>query len=365
MTAVLHLIDTTGPGGAETVFLELIKASKKNGYTPIAVVRGEGWVEDQLKLIGCEYYVIDCKGSFNIRFLLALISLLRKKRVSLVQTHLFGSAIYGAMAAWITRTPAICTLHGMVDIGDNERFLWLKRKAVALGASKVVTVTDQLYNKVKSLKLIPENRLVKIYNGIDTTIFANKGRALFREQLGLRKEDVVIGSLGNIRKPKNYPLAIDTIAQLHAAGCKAHYLVAGQGNDDQMAPLLAQVNKFNLDKYVHFLGFVSDTPEFLSSLDVFLMTSSSEGHPLALTQAMAVGVPLVSTPSGVQETVANDTEGLITATHSARELAEGISSFLQSQVQAERIVSAAKLKVRSCFSLGAMLGRYIELYRTV
>jgi len=365
MRKVLHLIDTTGPGGAETVFLELIKATIKSGDYAVAVIRGAGWVEEQLESIGCEYHVIDCKGSFNIRFLWALVRIIRSNKISLVQTHLFGSAIYGSLASWLTRTPAICTLHGMVDIGDNERFLGLKRKAIALGASKIITVTDQLYSKVQDLEIIAPEKLLTIYNGIDTSIFVNKGKAGYRHKLGLSEEDIVIGSLGNIRTPKNYPLAIDAITELHNAGCKAHYVIAGQGNDKQMAPLHKKIAESNLQNYVHLLGFVADTPEYLSCLDVFLMSSSSEGHPLAITQAMAIGVPVVSTPSGVEEVAVPDIEIILTKEHDPVMLANAVLDVYQNKELSERLVIKAKSKANAMYSVHAMTGSYSSIYRSL
>ncbi|PTB92107.1 glycosyltransferase family 1 protein, partial [Marinobacter sp. Z-F4-2] len=87
---VLHVIDTTGPGGAETVFLALAEGCIKQGYRSVALIRGPGWVEQQLKKLSIPYYIRDCKGSLNFRFLREMFDIIRKENVTHIQSHLLG-----------------------------------------------------------------------------------------------------------------------------------------------------------------------------------------------------------------------------------------------------------------------------------
>ena len=66
MINILHTIDTTGPGGAETVFLQLLKNLDPDRYKPVVVIRGKGYVHDQLKKIGIDPYIVNAKGSMNV-----------------------------------------------------------------------------------------------------------------------------------------------------------------------------------------------------------------------------------------------------------------------------------------------------------
>lgn len=364
MPTIMHIIDTTGPGGAETIFLDLAEMTKLQGYKVIALIRGPGWVESQLKLREIDYQIEDCKGSFNLSYLISLIKLIRSHKVDLIQTHLFGSAIYGCMAGFITRTPVVCTFHGMVDIGENEQFLRLKRGAVRLGAHRIVTVTDQLYKKVQSLNIKRESQIATIYNGIDLSEYPYCGDDCFRRGLDL-KDSFVVGSLGNIRKPKNYSLAIKTIHNLHLSGIKAHYLIAGQGNEEQLAPLKELIATYSLQNFIHILGFVENVPQFLASLDVFLMSSSSEGHPLAMTQAMASSLAIVSTPSGVQEIVTNECEALVSTEHCAEQLANNIVRFKGDTRLAALLGKQARIKALEHYSLDAMTAQYTVLYKSL
>jgi hypothetical protein len=111
MKTVLHVIDTTGPGGAETVFIDLATRLPKDRYRPVVLIRGKGWVYEELRRRGVEPVILDARGSFNWRFLLALYRLIRRERVDLVQSHLLGSNVYCALAGWLARVPVVLSGH--------------------------------------------------------------------------------------------------------------------------------------------------------------------------------------------------------------------------------------------------------------
>ena len=98
MKTILHIIDTTGPGGAETVFIDLATRLPKDKYHSIVVIRGKGWVYEELCRRGVQPILLDAKGSFNWRYLLNLIKLIRSNRVDLIQSHLLGASVYCSMA---------------------------------------------------------------------------------------------------------------------------------------------------------------------------------------------------------------------------------------------------------------------------
>ena len=362
---VLHIIDTTGPGGAETVFLNLCEFSAANYEKTLAVVRGSGWVMSQLDNMGIDYKEIDCKGSFNITYLKKLVSLVRKEKITLIQTHLFGSAVYGAIAGLITRVPVVSTIHGVVDISNRERFLAAKLFFLRLAKSSLIGVTEQITNNLKNFALIKNDRVHTFYNGIDTNVFQFIASKVQSRATKASNVEIRIGCLGNIREPKNYPLAIRTIKSLSEMGLKARLLIAGQGNEKQLAPLIRLVNQYQLQDQIDFLGFVEDTPAYLASLDVFLMTSSSEGHPLALTQAMSIGVPIVTTPSGVEQIVEHGKNALVSGKHDADQLANSILYLQDNQDHARRILLEAKTLVAERYSTQAMIHRYEKLYSSL
>ena len=360
-STILHVIDTTGPGGAETVYIQLANACKEHGYRSVALVRGPGWVENQLKSHGIEYYVLDCKGSFNVRYLCQLVRLIKKLKVKTIQSHLLGSNVYTSMAGILTKTPVITTFHGHVDISPNERFRALKFAAISKGSKKIVAVTKELYKAILSEANVEfANKACVIPNGIDTQqltalplSFPNKSAdtAVY-----------TFGCLGNVRKAKNYFLAIDFISLLTTQGQRCRLVIAGDDSKPLAAELKQYVETKGLREHVTFLGFVSDVPDFFQSIDIFLMTSSSEGHPLALTQALAAGKPILTTPNGVEEIVTDQETAFISCDHTADALLRSFKVISGDSKLVRNVVHKARQLAIDEFEKGTMCEKYIQQY---
>src|SRR5690606_19636269 len=126
----------------------------------------------------------------------------------------------------------------------------------------------------------------------------------------LAAAEIRLGALGNIREAKDYFTAIRAVASLKARGYRVSFRIAGGARPALQKKLQALVEELGLQDEVHFLGFVDKPAAFLESLDIFVLSSSSEGHPLALVQAMAMGLPIVATRCGVEEVLTNEEDCL-------------------------------------------------------
>ena len=360
---ILHVIDTTGPGGAETVFLQLAAACNQNGYHSIAVIRGPGWVEEQLKKLDVEYRIFDCKGSFNVRFLWSVIQLVRANNVQVIQSHLLGSNVYSSLAGLLTRRRVIVTFHGHVDISPTERFRTAKLLLVRMGANRIVCVTAAL---MKVIMEMGDSRLLKksivIANGVDITQLV----VLPIRQLPNGKDNpLIFGMLGNIRTAKNYFLAVDFAELLVVAGYNISLKIAGDDSKKLASDLKLYVKNKRLDHIIEFYGFIDDVPRFFNSCDFFVMTSSTEGHPLALTQALAAGLPVVTTPSGVEEIIENGVTGFISSNHDKQKLYNLVKSCIDLDDEKMKEVQLAGRNLAvSRYSLSAMCAEYFNIYAT-
>ena len=146
MVNILHIIDTSGPGGAETIFIELVTHFNNEKYRSYAVVKREGWVTKTLRERNIEPIIIDNKGSFNLFYLLKLIYVIKKNRINILQSHLLGSNIYSSMAGIMCGIPVVSVFHGNVDINNNEKYLSLKSKIINKGSTHIIFVSEYLKN---------------------------------------------------------------------------------------------------------------------------------------------------------------------------------------------------------------------------
>jgi len=360
MTRVLHVIDTTGPGGAEAVFVELATRTQEAGFESLALVRGEGWVLDALRERGVPSRVLDARGSFNVKYLYSLIRLLGSERIDLIQSHLLGSNLYCALAALATKRPLVATFHGAVDFKANERFKSVKVALMNLGVSQYVAVS----NSLKEALQLQNVRPIKVmYNGVDERKYDRSRKHVLRQSLGLERSTLLVGALGNVRPAKAYDVLLKAARQVVESHPNVHFVIAGDDKNRQGAALRRLCLELGIEEHVHFVGFQPDTPSYLAELDVFALSSSSEGFSIATIEAQAVGLPVVVTRSGGPEEIVEDgVNGLIVDCCSPEQLASRIRLLVGNEGLRRELGRAGRESVRLRFSISEMVKRYQELY---
>ena len=173
---VLHFIDTTGPGGAETVFLQLAAGLRDHGWAPRTVLTGPGWVLDSVRELRLPVDVVETRGRFDLSYIRALRRLVREHQVKLIHAHLFSPAVYASLVGALSGVPVVATFHGASDavsgsFGRRLRYRLIDRKA------HVVCVSEPLRDTLQSLAPIRPERLRVIPNGVDVAAFsAGDGR---------------------------------------------------------------------------------------------------------------------------------------------------------------------------------------------
>jgi glycosyltransferase involved in cell wall biosynthesis len=363
---ILHVIDTTGPGGAETVFLDLAEHMAIDGFRNIALIKGPGWVQSQLESRRVPFEVIKPHGILSLPYYFAVFKLLKKHNVKFVQAHLLGSALTFSILSLITRIPVVATLHGQVDINPNERFVKLKRLLLKKGLKKVVTVSNQLGAYLVDRQLFDEEQLEVIHNGINVDRYNEPNSGAIKKNLNLGEDTKLVGSIGNIRPAKDYQTLIKAAANIIAIRDDVHFIVAGHSKKKLQSELDELVEQLGLSKHIHFVGFLDNTPEFLAQLDVFALSSSSEGFSIATLEAMAAQVPVVVTKcGGPEEIVRPEVDGKMVLIKDPDALSKALLELLKNDEGTAKVITSAKQRVDDVFSLNAMIKRYSKLALTM
>jgi glycosyltransferase involved in cell wall biosynthesis len=363
MKTILHTIDTTGPGGAETVFIDLATRLPKEKYKSVVVIRGKGWVYEELCRRGVKPILLDSKGSFNLHYLWQLRHIVKSEGVDLIQSHLLGTSVYCSLVGLITRKPVIATFHGSVDIGETERLKGLKFAAINVGASRIVAVTDSLLDDIVSRTSLRENKACIIYNGIDTAAFIRPRSNTLRSKYGWRNDEIIIGSLGNIRPAKGYDILLKAAALLESSSHSYRFVIAGQEKGALYDELLALRAELGLEEKVLFVGFLDDAADFLANIDIFLSSSISEGLPLSAIQAMVAALPMVVTRCGGYEGLLTEGEsGLLVDVGNPDAIAQTIEKLSTDTELQLKLAKNAKAYAVETYDIQVMLDAYKLLY---
>lgn len=361
---ILHAIDTTGPGGAETVFLDLAEKLHIEGYSNYAIIKGSGWVEEQLKKRGIRYYIAKPGGFLSIPYYWSLFKLLRKNKTALIQAHLLGSTLTYSILGFLTGIPLVATIHGQVDVNPNEKWVWVKQKIMRAGVNQLIAVSRDLRDYIENRKLFPSKKVKVIYNGIDEKKYCVDNSGRLRQELGLPQNSLLIGSLGNVRPAKNYSFLLDIAAELFKdPSLNIRFVIAGHQKKDLMAELEQKIQSLGLQSKVHFIGFQNDTAEYLRQLDIFLLTSSSEGFSIATIEAMASELPVVATPcGGPQEILRDPSIGVLLDDFTVNHAVGKIRELYQYPELRQSLAVSGKIFAIKNFSAASMYTAYKEIY---
>ena len=143
-TTILHMIETTGPGGAETVVLQLIGRLDPNEFDSTVVLSGRGWLYDNMMKTGITPEIVPSGGAFDWRFLRQIVRLIRRRKIDLIHSHLPDTGFYACLAGMITGVPVLVTIHGMVGAWSDRGFRSrLKMGLIRRRAARVAAVSDQ------------------------------------------------------------------------------------------------------------------------------------------------------------------------------------------------------------------------------
>jgi glycosyltransferase involved in cell wall biosynthesis len=335
-----------------------------DGYNNYAVIKGAGWVEEQLKRRGVKYYIAKPYGFMSIPYYWSLLKLVRQQNTALIHAHLLGSTLTYSILSLIVKVPVVATLHGRVDVNPNERFVAIKNCIIKLGVNRLVTVSRDLASYISARKLFKQDDIQVIYNGIEESHYGKSSSTQLRSSLGIAGDVILVGSLGNVRPAKSYDVLIAAAASLIKEGqYNLHFIIAGHQKPDLMGELQILIDHYGIQDRIHFIGFHENTNEFLGQLDCFVLSSSSEGFSIATIEAMATGLPVVATRcGGPEEIIEHEKNGLLVTVNSAIALAEGIKTIVENKVLAQTLSSAGRKHVESLFSFAAMVDSYKKLY---
>lgn len=363
---ILQYIETSGPGGAETVLLNIARNIDKRRFNQVVVLHKSRWLHEQLLKHDIETEIIPSKHPWDMYFLVKFIGYCRRRKIDLIHSHLFGANLYSCLAGTILRLPVITTFHNELFLhGQSERFLALKSMIIRNSASKMVFVADYMKNDYINFSKFPENDLLTIYNGIELNNEIDDLDGIpLKKELGISDDELLVGHVANFRSPKGHRYLIESASLVCKQISQARFLLIGDEGDGiikrEIEVLIARAG---LGENVRLLGFREDVNKILKLIDVFVLSSISEGLPLSVIEAMACSKPVVATNvGGLPEIVVPDQTGFLVEPRDSAALADKLIFLLKDKALRNRMGRAGRKVVEDKYSLRTMINNYQNLY---
>lgn len=303
--------------------------------------------------------------SMAVRLLPLMRRLKRERNVGIIDAHFAYPSGYAAvrLGRWLD-LPVTITLRGTETRHLQDPRLARRAVAAVRDASRVFSVSDSLRRLFVGRGIASEHIHV-IGNGVDVEKFRPIARHEARRALGLPDDGKVLVSVGGLVERKGFHRVIAVLPDLIRRTPDLHYLVVGgpSAEGDNGAALRAQVRSLGLDRHVHFTGALPAERVHvpLSAADVFVLSTSNEGWANVFLEAMACGLPVVTTDvGGNREVIAHPQLGTIVPFGDAPALRDALVEALERSWDRERIIAHARAN-----SWDGRIAALIEHYRVV
>lgn len=301
---------------------------------------------------------------FTIKAALGLVKYMRKQQIDIIHTHGKGAGIYGRLAALLTRKPCIHTPHGVHVETYSTTLLYLYRKYENLTArwiEHLIFVSAEERQLATRTGLWPTTPHSIIVNGVNS-ISASRVttlRSIARKSLGIRSNKLVIITVSRFNYQKNMEEAYQ-VAQL-----LPEYLFLWLGDGEDLELLKARAKADGLDN-ITFLGTTDTAVPLLAAADVYFTSSRWEGLPLAVIEAMAVGLPIVASDvTGHHEIVQDSAGGLLYPLGDPAAAAGRLTRLAGHPELRIQMGRAGRKAQRMHYSAGKMTAAVSTLYRQI
>lgn len=355
---VLHISTEKTWRGGEQQMAYLIEGAMAEGVDCSVLCRSGSSFEKFCRDQTIRHVSVPLSG---IRLLTAARTLKKLgEKVDLIHAHTgrAHSLAYIALLSGL-KTPVVVSRRVDFKPGDSG---FTRNKYRNPGIKKYVCVSNAI-KRIMAEYLGDPSRCVTVYSGIDTNRFSSSIQVNLQERFDLPRRKRIIGNTSALAEHKDYFTFLRTAKLLLSQRSGLHFLIMGDG------PMREELRNYAvelaIEKHVTFTGFLDDIPAILPQIDLFLMTSKTEGLGTSVLDAFAAGIPVVATRAGgIPEMVIDEKTGLLADVGDYKMLTDQVLTVLEDHELRKLLVANARKKL-SGFTKEAMVSQTLRVYRDV
>ncbi|WP_462269564.1 glycosyltransferase family 4 protein [Desulfobacter sp.] len=299
-------------------------------------------------------------GDLDIIFFFGLIRTIRMTRPDIIHVHSRrGADIWGGLAAWLTRVPAVITRR--VDNPESRLAVRLKYSRY----QRIITISRGIH-QVLQKQGIDGDRMRCVKSAVDHRVYENRcDRKWLETTFDIPPGARVIGMIAQLIHRKGHRFLLSVIPRILAEHPDAFFLFLGQG------PLFDELKGWyrhcrKMDEKICFAGFRNDLARILPCLYMVVHPATMEGLGVSLLQAAAAGIPVIaSRAGGLPEVVIHDKTGLLIAPGDTDALARAVICLLDDPAYAGKLGKTGRMHVQTNFSIDQMVSGNLSVYREI
>lgn len=366
---ILEIIDEDKIGGGQVHLYLLSKYLDKSKFDIYVACEGKGFLSEKLRSINVKVIPISISNKLKINSLKSLIKIYNEHNFDIIHTHGGTAGFWGRVTVlFVKRKPYLVhTFHGIhylnFELMKRIPYILVDRLLTKL-TDVTVYVCKSDYEKGIANKLSIEKKSMIIYNGIEVDKFETENdRKVLKQKFNLENYFVYC-NIGRLHEQKGQKYLIQAFAKVHKIYNNTKLLIVGGGDLFNELKKIAEDLCVSMD--VIFMGAREDVDKILKASDVFVLSSLWEGQPLAILEAMAAKIPIVSTlVDGVSEVLVNEDNALLCNPSDLNSLAEAMIRCYNDPELCRRLTLSANKVVKEKFAAQNNADRIGNLYETL
>lgn len=342
---IVQLIITLEVGGCESALLRMLPLLDKAFEHTIITLRKKGPLASAFKNKGIRVIAIEQKSIFDISSYIRLKRTLQDMNPDLIMTNLLHADFIGRF--FIQFFVPCKVISSLVTTYNFKRY-WLARlfERLSKGLADGYMANSESVKKTYVEKFhVPEKKITVIPAGIDTNLFLSIEKdIILKEELGIPLDNRVIICVGSLHKNKGHRFLLSAFEEIYNTYPHTKLLIVGSGVEKDA--LLKQIERYQSKNAICFLGRRDDVPKLLRLSDVFILPTFFEGMSNAIMEAMAAGLPIITTdiPEN-KEIVHHEQTALLCPVGDAQCLSESLKRLLDSPSLATSLAEKARVEI--------------------
>jgi glycosyltransferase involved in cell wall biosynthesis len=353
---IMQIVSGTAVNGASVACLEITRGLADRGHRVTLVCRPEAWIADQL-------------GSQNVDIVFSELhrwppvelrrigKLARDKQIAVLQTHMSRANFFGVLLRYLYGIPSVAMAHNR-----HVQPHWMFN-------DHVVAPSEATRRFHRRFNLVRASRIDVIHNFVDDSPYHHadaQTRERLRAELGIERNALIVGVVGDVIPRKGFLNLVRALPTIGAAAPSVHVLSIGYQQEEYTARVIAEAKRLGVAERLTLAGARTDVPQLLAAMDVFVLPSLEDTLPCAILEAMATGLPVVSTMvGGIPECVLDGQTGCLVPPGDSARLADALIRLLGDAQLRQSWGQAGRERVRQCFSRDSQIARWEELLRRV
>ena len=359
---IIFFIHDLERGGPELRLLNFAKHFPNNYRIHICVMSEDLSLKNKFEFFHVKVLVVPIrKLYFSLRKILIISKYIKDNRINIINAFELKGLLISIFIKFQNIKYAKIVYHNVIELSGIS----LKQKSLLLPLLKYtnLVICNSHFLKNQLNDYIDCNRISVIHNGTDLSILnRNEPKAIMlKARLGINDDQIVLGTVANLRKQKNYSFLIHGFNILLSKNKNLKLLCVGGGElNNEIVTLIKQLN---LQDHVFLTGYTEKVIEYLNIMDVFVLTSLAEGLPNALIEAMGMGIPAISSSvGGCSDLIENLKNGILFPVNDMVKFVQAVEDLIGDNSLAPKLGARAKKTIENRFSLNRMIDNYLLVY---